>query len=542
MSAIEKLTTAELEHQLIKAQLAKFGLRWTNCVSWNASEAELFQQAVDREEGTVTAPGALAVTTGAHTGRSPKDKFIVRNAASENTVWWDNAQAMSQQDFEKLRADMLLHARAKSLFVQDLVAGADENHALPVRVITEHAWQALFIRHLLRKPQNDVAAKLHIICMPSFRADPARHNTRSETVIAMDLKAGIVLIGGTHYAGEIKKSVFTVLNHILPDQDVLPMHCAANVGENGQSALFFGLSGTGKTTLSTDPLRMLIGDDEHGWSPHGIFNFEGGCYAKAANLSATGEPEIFAAANRFGSVLENVVIDPKTREAAFADVSLTENTRIAYPLEAISNASTTGTASHPKAIIMLTCDAFGVLPPVARLTPDQAVFHFMSGYTAKVAGTERGITEPQATFSACFGAPFLTRHPVVYANMFRERMKKHNVPCYLLNTGWSGGGAGVGKRMPLTFTRRLLAAVLEGALEKVAVRSDAHFGFAVPIALPGMDASRLDPRKCWDNAGDYDAAAELLVQRFITNFEKFGNEAGSLLEAGLAQPMRLAAE
>ncbi len=542
MNAIHKLTEVELEEQMIRAQLAKFGLRWTNCVSWNANEAELFQVAVDREEGTITATGALAVSTGAHTGRSPKDKFIVRNAASEGTVWWDNAAAMSQQDFEKLRVDMLLHARMKSLFVQDLVGGADPQHALPVRVITEHAWQALFIRHLLRKPVGDAAPKLHIICLPSFRADPVRHNTRSETVIAMDLKAGIVLIGGTHYAGEIKKSVFTVLNHLLPDQNVLPMHCSANVGGKGDTAIFFGLSGTGKTTLSTDAKRSLIGDDEHGWSERGVFNFEGGCYAKAINLSAEKEPEIFAASHRFGTVLENVTINPKTRLPDFSDGSKTENTRIAYPLDAITNASTSGMAQHPKAIIMLTCDAFGVLPPVARLTPDQAVFHFMSGYTAKVAGTERGVTEPQATFSACFGAPFLTRHPTVYANMLRERMRKHNVPCYLLNTGWSGGGVGVGQRMPLAFTRQVLAAVLAGEMEAVAVRTDHNFGFTVPMALPGIDQSKLDPRKSWKDTNAYDTAADQLVQRFIRNFEKFGVGSASLMNAGLAQPMRLAAE
>jgi phosphoenolpyruvate carboxykinase (ATP) len=543
MNAISIIRDTELEHQLIRAQLAKFGLRWVNCVSWNAPDAALFQQAVERAEGIVTATRALAVSTGTHTGRSPKDKFIVRNSATETTVWWDNTQAMSQQQFEKLRADMLLHARMSSLFVQDLVAGADDQHALAVRVVTEQAWQALFIRHLLRKPERDAASpKLHIICLPSFKADPARHGTRSETVIAMDLKAGIVLIGGTNYAGEIKKSVFSVLNHLLPDQNVLPMHCSANVGEEGDTAIFFGLSGTGKTTLSTDPYRMLVGDDEHGWSDRGIFNIEGGCYAKAINLSAEKEPEIFAAAQRAGSVLENVVIDPKTRQPDFADVSKTENTRIAYSLDAIANASATGIAGHPKAIIMLTCDAFGVLPPIARLTPDQAVFHFMSGYTAKVAGTERGITEPQATFSACFGAPFLTRHPMVYAKMLRERMKQHNVLCYLVNTGWSGGGVGVGQRMPLAFTRSIIRAALAGDMERVAVKTDPTFGFAIPMALSGVEASLLDPRKAWASSAAYDVAAHDLVQRFISNFQKFGGEAQTLLDAGLAHPVRLAAE
>jgi phosphoenolpyruvate carboxykinase (ATP) len=542
MNAMSIIRDTELEQQLIRAQLAKFGLRWTNCVSWNASAAELFQGAVDRDEGTVTATGALAVSTGTHTGRSPKDKYIVRNTASETSVWWENTQSLTQTDFEKLRADMLLHARMKSLYVQDLVGGAEEAHALPVRVITEQAWQALFIRHLLRKPASDKTPKLHIICLPSFKADPQRHNTRSETVIAMDLKAGIVLIGGTNYAGEIKKAVFTVLNHLLPDQNVLPMHCSANVGEACDAAIFFGLSGTGKTTLSTDPQRMLIGDDEHGWSDRGVFNFEGGCYAKAINLSAEKEPEIFRAANAFGTVLENVAITPETRLPDFNDILKTENTRIAYPLTALSNASATGVSSHPKAIIMLTCDAFGVLPPVVKLTPDQAVFHFLSGYTAKVAGTERGITTPQATFSACFGAPFLTRHPMIYAEMLRERMKKHNVPCYLVNTGWSGGGVGVGQRMPLAVTRAVIAAVLAGEVDKVAVKMDPEFGFAIPLALPGVDAKLLDPRKAWASSEAYQLAVQELLEGFVSNFQKFGTSAQSLIDAGLAQPIRLAAE
>ena len=534
----------DLSDPVIRAELALLGLRWANCISWNASEAVLYQQAIAREEADGASSGARVVTTGSQTGRSPKDKYIVNNTASAATVWWANSQSMSQDAFDRLKADMLTHARLKSLFVQDLMGGADANHALPTRVITEQAWSALFIRHLLIKPKKDVAfaPKLHIICLPSFRANPSVHGTRSETVVAMDLRQGLVLIGGTHYAGEIKKSVFTALNHLLPDSGVLPMHCSANVGKAGDAAIFFGLSGTGKTTLSADPERTLIGDDEHGWSDKGVFNFEGGCYAKAINLTAASEPEIFAAANRWGTVLENVVIDPVTREPDFSDVSLTENTRAAYPLTAIANASTTGEAPHPRAIIMLTCDAFGVLPPVARLSGEQAMFHFMSGYTAKVAGTERGITEPQATFSACFGAPFLTRHPSVYAEMLRERMEHHKVPCYLVNTGWAGGGYGVGRRMPLALTRKIVGLVLSGEINTVETRVDPHFGFAVPVALPGVPPSVLNPRKAWPDGAAYDAAASKLLGLFTTNFKKFGDEAAGLLEAGLGDGVRLAAE
>jgi phosphoenolpyruvate carboxykinase (ATP) len=409
----------------------------------------------------------------------------------------------------------------KSLFVQDLLGGADADFALETRVITEYAWQALFIRHLLIKPATGKAftPKLTIMCLPSFKAEPARHGTRSQTVIAIDLKAGLVLIGGTHYAGEIKKSVFTVLNHMLPQKGVLPMHCAANVGKNGDTAVFFGLSGTGKTTLSTDPDRSLIGDDEHGWSDQGIFNIEGGCYAKAVNLSAAQEPEIHAAAQHFGTVLENVVVDPVTREVDFADASLTENTRLAYPLHVIANAARSGKGTHPKAIIMLTADAFGVLPPIAKLTEDQAIYHFMSGYTAKLGGTERGITEPRATFSACFGAPFLPLHPSVYADMLADRIGKHKVPCYLVNTGWTGGGYGVGKRMPLAVTRKLVDAALTGALDGATMRIDPWFGFAVPVGLAGIDAALLNPRACWSDVGAYDVAAEKLAGLFAENFK-----------------------
>jgi phosphoenolpyruvate carboxykinase (ATP) len=513
----------DLLDPVIRAQLAILGLRWANCISWNAVDAVLFQEAIDRGEAEVTATGGLAVTTGSHTGRAPKDKFIVRNAATDCNVWWDNNQALEQRQFDLLKADMLAHARMKSLFVQDLLGGADASFTLETRVITEYAWQALFIRHLLIKPLAGKAftPKLTIICLPTFKADPAKHGTRSETVIAMDLKAGLVLIGGTQYAGEIKKSVFTVLNHMLPQKGVLPMHCSANVGKAGDTAIFFGLSGTGKTTLSTDADRMLIGDDEHGWSETGVFNFEGGCYAKAINLSAANEPEIHAAAMRWGTVLENVVVDPDTRKVDFADKSLTENTRLAYPLSAIANASATGKAPTPKVIIMLTADAFGVLPPIAKLTEEQAMYHFMSGYTAKVAGTERGVTEPVATFSSCFGAPFLPRHPSVYGEMLAERMRAHKVPCYLVNTGWTGGAYGVGKRFPITVTRALVNAALSGTLENVEMRKDENFGFEVPVAVDGVEAKLLNPRESWADVKAYDKAAEKLVELFAENFKKF---------------------
>jgi phosphoenolpyruvate carboxykinase (ATP) len=508
---------------VIRAQLAILGLRWANCISWNAVEAVLYREAIARGEAEVTATGALSVQTGEHTGRSAQDKFIVHNSASAAKVWWDNNQSLEQRQFDLLKADMLAHARLKSLFVQDLIAAADADYALETRVITEYAWHALFIRNLLLKPEAGATftPKLTIINLPSFTADPARHGTRSGTVIAMDLKAGLVLIGGTQYAGEIKKSVFTMMNFLLPQQNVLPMHCSANVGAEGDTAIFFGLSGTGKTTLSTDPDRQLIGDDEHGWSDQGVFNIEAGCYAKAINLSAKTEPEIYQAAQRWGTVLENVVLNAETLEPDFSDKSLTENTRLAYSLQAISNASTTGKAPHPKAIIMLTADAFGVLPPIAKLTEEQAMYHFMSGYTAKVAGTENGVTEPKATFSACFGAPFLPLHPSVYGEMLQRLMRKHDVPCYLVNTGWTGGGYGVGQRISLAVTRLLVKAALSGSLSQAEMRGDENFGFAVPKAVAGVDAALLNPRECWSDVRAYDIAAKKLQGLFEANFKKF---------------------
>ncbi|WP_395685435.1 phosphoenolpyruvate carboxykinase [Aestuariivirga sp.] len=528
---------------LIRSQLADLGLRWADRISWNAPAAALYQEAVARGEGLVAEGGGLVVSTGQHTGRSPADKFVVRDSTTEHSIWWDNNRAMSREHFEALRQDFLAHARLKSLFVQDLAAGADPVHRLSVRVITEQAWHALFIQHLLILPADRVgfAPALTIINLPSFRADAARHGTRGETVIALDLARGLVLIGGTHYAGEMKKAVFTVLNYLLPAKGVLPMHCSANIGPLGESAVFFGLSGTGKTTLSADPSRTLLGDDEHGWSEDGLFNFEGGCYAKVIRLSKQAEPQIHAATHSWGTVLENVTIDGDTRRLDLDDGSITENTRAAYPLAAIASASTSGRAAIPRTIVMLTADAFGVLPPIARLTPAQAMYHFLSGYTAKVAGTERGVTEPSATFSTCFGAPFIPRDPAVYGNLLRSFINRHQVSCWLLNTGWTGGPHGVGQRMPIGVTRALLRAALDGELDHAPMRRDAHFGFAVPMRADGVDPTCLDPRQTWPDGLAYDAMARKLVGMFVRNFERFEQAADAEVRAA-GPAVQIAAE
>ena len=524
--------------------LDKIGLKTTGQVRYNLSEAALYEQAISRGEARLTAHGALVAYTGQHTGRSPKDKFVVRDAASEPHVWWDNNKAMSPEHFENLLADFMAHAADKDLFVQDLVGGADAARSLPTRVVTEFAWHSLFIRNLLIRPPVEAldgfVPKMTIIDLPSFRADPARHGSRTETVIAVDLTRLIVLIGGTSYAGEMKKSVFTALNYLLPAEGVMPMHCSANADDKDNSAVFFGLSGTGKTTLSADPARTLVGDDEHGWGPDGIFNFEGGCYAKTIKLSAEAEPEIFATTQRFGTVLENVVLDEK-RVPDFNDGSLTENTRCAYPLDFIPNASRTGRAGHPKNIVMLTADAFGVMPPIAKLTPAQAMYHFLSGYTAKVAGTEKGVTEPEATFSTCFGAPFMPRHPSEYGNLLRALIAEHNVDCWLVNTGWTGGAYGVGNRMPIKATRALLTAALDGSLKGAEFRTDANFGFEVPVSVPGVDGKILDPRSTWADKSAYDRQASKLVGMFISNFSKFETHVDAQVRSAAPQ-MQQAAE
>ncbi len=491
----------------------------------NNSAPELVEHAVRRNEGRFAATGAFAVETGQHTGRSAQDKFIVRDAETEPAIWWDNARAMSVEHFNRLKRDFAAFAKKKDLFVQDLHAGADAAHRLPTRVICEYAWHALFIRHLLRRPEfselADFAPVFTVVVLPSFRAAPGYHGTRTETVIACDFRRRLVLIGGTSYAGEIKKSVFSYLNYILPAKGVMPMHCSANVGRDGQSAVFFGLSGTGKTTLSADPNRILLGDDEHGWSENGVFNFEGGCYAKTIRLSKEAEPEIWAASNSWAAVLENVVLDER-RRPDFDSAKLAENARAAYPLDYIPNASPAGTAGHPKNIVMLTADAFGVLPPIAKLTPAQAMYHFLSGYTAKVAGTEKGLgAEPSATFSTCFGAPFMPRHPSVYGNLLRELIARHNVDCWLVNTGWTGGRYGEGRRMPIKATRALLDAALSGLLKQAPTRRDPVFGFEVPVALPGVDEKILRPRETWSDARAYDAQSAALTNMFARNFAQF---------------------
>lgn len=521
-----------------------FGFAGLRTVYWNQSEPALYEYSTSRGEAQIAANGPLVADTGIHTGRSPKDKFVVVDDLTRNSVWWDNNQSMTQEQFDLLLADFKAHADGRELFAQDLFGGAEKTYRLPVRVFTEYAWHSLFIRNMLLRPSDEelatFAPDMTVIDLPSFKADPDRHGCRGETIIACDLTRKIVLIGGTSYAGEMKKSVFTFLNYLLPPQGVMPMHCSANVGENGDTAIFFGLSGTGKTTLSADPERTLIGDDEHGWSPSGVFNFEGGCYAKTIKLSAEAEPEIYSTTQRFGTVLENVILDDN-RVPDFNDGTKTENTRAAYPIHFISNASPTGCAPKPATIIMLTADAFGVMPPIAKLTPAEAMYHFLSGYTAKVAGTEKGVTEPQATFSTCFGAPFLPRHPSEYGNLLRDLIAEHQVDCWLVNTGWTGGAYGVGSRMPIKATRTLLHAALDGSLKNADFRTDPNFGFAVPVDVDGVDRTMLNPRETWADKARYDEQARKLVRMFIDNFGLFEQHVDvAVLDA--APALRAAAE
>lgn len=523
-----------------------FPLHVSRKVHKNLACPELIEEAIRRNEGRISNTGALVVETGQHTGRSVNDKFVVRDSKTEGFVWWDNNKGMGEEQFERLLQDFIAFAALKELYVQDLYAGADSQSRISTRIICEYAWHSLFIRHLLRLPEirdlEGFTPDLTVVALPSFRAAPNYHGTRSETVISLNFSRRIVLIGGTSYAGEIKKSVFTYLNYQLPNQNVMPMHCSANVGEDGNSAIFFGLSGTGKTTLSADPKRSLLGDDEHGWSKSGIFNIEGGCYAKTIRLSKGAEPEIHSAATSFGAVLENVVLDAKTREIDFNNGSLTENTRAAYPLEYIANSNDKGTSGHPKNIIMLTADAFGVLPPIAKLTAGQAVYHFLSGYTAKVAGTEKGLgVEPQATFSTCFGAPFMPRHPAVYGKLLKSLIAEHNVDCWLVNTGWTGGKYGTGVRMPIKVTRALLDAALSGTLASQPMRKDPYFGFAVPYNVTGIDSKLLIPRETWADPKAYDATAALLLEMFRKNFAKYEKMVDSETYAARAGQERVAA-
>ncbi|PZU61136.1 MAG: phosphoenolpyruvate carboxykinase (ATP) [Sphingobium sp.] len=508
---------------------------------WNLGTAPLVEAALANGEGILAKDGPLVVATGKHTGRSAKDKFIVRDAETESTVWWGNTNVpMTPEHFAALKEDFFKALGEKdTLYVADLFGGSQPEHRVKVRVINEFAWHNLFIRTLLVRPTADdlpgFLPEYTIIDLPTFQADPARHGSRTETVIAVNFTEKLILIGGTRYAGEMKKSVFGILNYLLPVKGVMPMHCSANIGPDGDTAVFFGLSGTGKTTLSADASRTLIGDDEHGWSDTAVFNFEGGCYAKMINLSAEAEPEIYATSKRFGTVLENVVIDPETRELDFNDNSLAENSRGSYPIDFIPNASKDNLGPVPKNIIFLTADAYGVLPPIARLTPDQAMYHFLSGYTARVAGTEIGVTEPTATFSTCFGAPFMPRHPSVYGNLLKERIAKGGVTCWLVNTGWTGGKYGIGKRMPIKVTRALLNAALDGSLNSAEFRTDPNFGFEVPVAVPGVESAILDPRQTWADKEAYDETAIKLVKQFVDNFAQFEDHVdASVREAALS--------
>jgi phosphoenolpyruvate carboxykinase (ATP) len=508
----------------------------------NLSATSLIERAVRGDEGTLVADGAFATTTGPHTGRSPKDRFIMDRPAVRDAIDWGEVnRAIDPARADRLWAKARAHAAGRDLYVQDLLAGADPTYRLRVRVITETAWHSLFARNMFRLPEpaelRGFEPDFTVVQLPSLQAEPAVHGTRSRAAIVLDLERRSVLICGTRYAGEIKKSVFSVLNYLLPEQGVLPMHCSANVGQDGDAAIFFGLSGTGKTTLSADPNRVLIGDDEHGWGPRGVFNFEGGCYAKVIRISVEDEPEIFAASTRFGAILENVVVDPMTNQVDLDDDSLTENTRASYPLQFIANASETGIAGHPSNVVMLTADAFGVLPPISRLSPEQAMYHFLSGYTARVGGTEAGVKEPQATFSSCFGAPFLPRRPSVYATMLGDMMRRHRVDCWLVNTGWSGGPYGTGERMSLRHTRAMLHAALGGELANVPFRRHPEFGLMIPGACPGVPDEVLDPKATWADPKVYGRMARDVAKRFEDNFARFAPHVGDDVKSAGIHPL-----
>jgi len=494
----------------------------------NLPTAELYEDAIRQGEGLVAADGPLVVRTGKHTGRSPEDKFFVREPGSEAKIWWGPVnRPISEERYERLRARLIEYAAARDLYSQDCFIGAAPAHRRSLRVYTETAWASIFARNLFRRPTAEqltgFAPNFTIICVPSFQADPETEGTRTGTAILVHLERMEVIIVGTEYAGEIKKSAFTVMNYLMPAEGVLPMHSAINVGADGDAAVFFGLSGTGKTTLSADPQRSLVGDDEHGWGDGITFNFEGGCYAKTIRLSPMYEPDIFQTTRRFGTILENVDLDPATRELDLASERFTENTRGAYPLEFIGNADETGIAGAPRAVIFLTADAFGVLPPISRLTREQAAYHFISGYTAKLAGTEVGIREPKATFSACFGAPFMPRHPGEYAHMLMDRLERDDVPVWLVNTGWTGGPYGTGERMNIAHTRSIVRAALDGSLARVAMRADPVFDFEVPSTCPNVPDRFLDPRSTWSDPSAYDTAAARLARMFADNFDAYAD-------------------
>lgn len=510
--------------------LERHGLGNLGTVYWNLPTGTLYEEAVRRKEGIIVHLGPLAVRTGNHTGRSPKDRFIVREPSSESKIWWGESNVeFSPEKFDALYTRLRAYFQGRDLFVQDCYAGADEKYRASIRIITETAWHNLFARNLFihihdREELRDYEPQYTILSAPNFRANPEGDGTNSEAFILVNFAQKLILIGGTSYAGEMKKSIFTVLNYLLPLQEVLSMHCSANVGSDDDVALFFGLSGTGKTTLSADPERRLLGDDEHGWSENGIFNFEGGCYAKVINLSREAEPQIYECTRKFGTILENVGVDPVTHRLDLDDDSLTENTRAAYPIPHIPGAIRSGKAGHPKNIIMLTCDAFGVMPPVAKLTRDQAVYHFLSGYTAKVAGTEAGVKEPQATFSSCFGAPFMALKPTVYARLLGEKIDRHGASCWLVNTGWIGGAYGVGSRVSIKATRAIIRAILDGKLATMPTREDPIFSLHVPTECPDVPSDILDPRDKWEDPAAYDKSAARLARSYVENFKVFEDD------------------
>ncbi len=491
----------------------------------NLSPAALTEHAVNKEGARFNRFGALVVDTGIFTGRSPKDKFVVQSPESQDHIWWGAVnQPIAPEKLDGLLSRLESHLVGRSLFVSDLAACASDDHHFPVRIVTEFAWHNLFASNMFLRPSAQERAaqtpEFTVIDVPSFKANPATDGTRSETFIIVSLEKRLVLIGGTEYAGEVKKSVFSVLNYLLVDKGVLPMHCSANTGKDGDTALFFGLSGTGKTTLSTDPHRSLIGDDEHGWSDSEVFNFEGGCYAKAINLSAEQEPEIYATTQRFGTILENVAMDEDTREIDYADGSKTENTRVSYPIDYIDNIQPGSRGGKPQNIFFLSADAFGVLPPIAKLTPETAMRYFLAGYTAKLAGTERGVTTPEATFSPCFGGPFLPRPPKIYGKMLAKKIAETNAKVWLINTGWSGGAYGEGQRVKLRYTRAMINAALDGSLDAVPTRQDQRFDLEVPLEVPGVPSDLLDPRACWSDPAAYDAMADKLRADFDAALEK----------------------
>src|SRR4051812_19941726 len=517
------------------AKLSAQGLKPAGEVHWNLAAPVLIQTAIRRGEGELADMGPFVSVTSPHTGRSPNDKFVVKEPSSEKDVDWGKVnQPFAEDKFELLLKDVREYLNARDeLFVQDLYCGAESKYRLSVRYVSPNAWHMAFVRNMFIRPESEELPTFNpnftVLHAPEFQADPAKHGTRTSTFIVLNIAERTILIGGTRYAGELKKSMFTVMNYLLPKQGVLSMHCSANVGPTGDAALFFGLSGTGKTTLSADPERALIGDDEHGWSKEGVFNFEGGCYAKVINLSAESEPDIYRTTQMFGTILENVVLDSTTKQVKFEDQSITENTRASYPLNYIPNFVSSGRGGHPRNVVFLTADAFGVLPPIARLDPQQAMYYFMSGYTAKVAGTERGVTEPQATFSACFGAVFLVWHPTKYAEMLGQLLKQHGSQVWLVNTGWTGGAYGTGKRMKLGYTRAMVRAAVAGRLDNVATKPDPVFGLAVPTAIDGVPSEVLDARGTWKDAAAYDAQAAKLAGMFAKNIEKFGDKVSAAI-------------